>query len=46
MNGDLPLHIVHERASAIEGKLKARFGHATHVTLHMEPIKTLNETSE
>ncbi len=39
MDGALPLNIVHERATAIEHKLKERFGDTTHVTLHMEPIK-------
>ena len=39
MDGSLPLHIVHERATNIEHKLKERFGTKTHVTLHMEPIK-------
>ena len=39
MDGQLPLTIVHERATTIERKLKERFGEKTHVTLHMEPIK-------
>ena len=39
MDGQLPLHTVHERATTIEKKLKERFGVKTHVTLHMEPIK-------
>ena len=39
MDGDLPLHTVHEQASAIERKLKERFGPDTLVTLHMEPKK-------
>lgn len=39
MDGDLPLHTVHERASDIERKLKERFGAETHVTLHTEPTK-------
>jgi cation diffusion facilitator family transporter len=39
MDGQLPLTIVHERATAIERKLKERFGEKTHVTLHMEPVK-------
>ena len=38
MDGSLPLHIVHERATTIERKLKERFGNNTHVTLHMEPF--------
>ena len=39
MDGHLPLSQVHERATAIEHKLKERFGAKTHVTIHMEPIK-------
>ena len=39
MDGQLPLNIVHERATTIERKLKERFGPNTHVTLHMEPVK-------
>ena len=39
MDGQLPLTIVHERATTIERKLKERFGQKTHVTLHMEPVK-------
>lgn len=39
MDGQLPLNSVHERATAIEQKLKQRFGANTHVSLHMEPIK-------
>ena len=39
MDGSLPLVVVHERATAIERKLKKRFGGKTHVTIHMEPIK-------
>jgi cation diffusion facilitator family transporter len=39
MDGQLPLTIVHERATTIEHKLKERFGEKTHVTLHMEPVK-------
>ena len=39
MDGQLPLQDVHERATAIEHKLKERFGEKTHVTIHMEPIK-------
>ena len=39
MDGTLPLLAVHERATAIEHRLKQRFGDRTHVTIHMEPIK-------
>ena len=39
MDGSLPLETAHEQASAIERRLKARFGPETLVTLHMEPRK-------
>ena len=39
MDGDLPLREAHDRATAIEHRLKERFGATTHVSLHMEPIK-------
>lgn len=39
MDGDLPLRVVHDRATTIERKLKERFGQDTHVALHMEPVK-------
>ena len=39
MDGQLPLIVVHDRASAIERKLKERFGADTHVSLHMEPTR-------
>ena len=39
MDGNLPLSTVHDRASAIERRLKERFGSKTHITLHMEPLK-------
>ena len=39
MDGNLPLNVVHERATTIERKLKEHFGANTHVSLHMEPIK-------
>jgi len=41
MDGDLPLHVAHEQASAIERKLKERFGPETLVTIHMEPRKSI-----
>jgi cation diffusion facilitator family transporter len=40
MDGNPSLHEAHERATQIEQKLKARFGRHTHVTVHMEPVKT------
>ena len=39
MDGNLSLEAAHEHASAIESKLKERFGKDTLVTLHMEPRK-------
>lgn len=39
MNGDISLTEAHNRASAIERRLRERFGPQTHVTIHMEPIK-------
>ena len=39
MEGDLPLSAAHEQATAIERKLKERFGPETLVTIHMEPKK-------
>ena len=39
MDGDLSLREAHERATAIEHRLKEHFGASTHVSLHMEPIK-------
>ena len=42
MDGDLPLREAHDRATDIEHRLKERFGKTTHVSLHMEPIKTPN----
>lgn len=39
MDGNLTLHVVHDCASAIERRLKERFGSSTHVSIHMEPKK-------
>lgn len=39
MDGALPLSAAHEQATAIERKLKERFGPETLVTIHMEPKK-------
>lgn len=39
MDGDISLHEAHEKTSAIEKKLKDRFGQTTHITIHMEPTK-------
>ncbi len=39
MDGNLPLRVAHDRASAIERKLKERFGSSTHISIHTEPLK-------
>ena len=39
MDGNLPLREAHDSATAIENRLKERFGQMTHITLHVEPIK-------
>ena len=39
MDGSLSLNEAHEQATAIEQKLKQRFGDTTHVSIHMEPVK-------
>jgi len=43
MDGNLPLHRAHATASAIERKLKERFGEDTHVGIHVEPVKYVRE---
>ncbi len=37
--GDMPLSEAHERARSIERDLRAEYGSATHIMLHLEPIK-------
>ena len=39
MDGNVSLTAAHERATAIEQRLRERFGPQTHVTIHMEPVK-------
>ena len=39
MDGNLPLTEAHDRATAIEHRIRERFGPLTHVTIHMEPVK-------
>ena len=39
MKGDTTLREAHDRANAIEERIKERFGPQTHITLHMEPTK-------
>lgn len=46
MDGDMSLSQAHERATAIEQKLKDRFGGQTHVTIHMEPHKVKGEAKQ
>lgn len=39
LDGNMSLRAAHNRASAVERKLKERYGQQTHVTVHMEPVK-------
>ena len=39
MDGNTPLTTAHDRATAIEQRIRERFGSQTHVTIHMEPTK-------
>ena len=39
LSGTMSLHDAHEIVSAIERRLRERFGHGTLVTIHMEPLK-------
>ncbi len=39
MDGHLTLYEAHDKASAIEKKVKEMFGPDTHVGIHVEPIK-------
>ena len=39
MDGNTSLTVAHDRATAIEKRIRQRFGPQTHVTIHMEPIK-------
>lgn len=39
MDGNVPLTVAHDRATAIEQRIRQRFGPQTHVTIHMEPVK-------
>ena len=41
MDGNLPLSAAHDRATAIEQRIRDRFGSQTHVTIHMEPLKNV-----
>ncbi len=39
MDGSIPLLEAHQRATEVERKLKRKYGPATHVGIHVEPIK-------
>ena len=39
MDGNIPLYEAHCKATAVERKLKERFGPNTHIGIHTEPIK-------
>ncbi|MBR6457983.1 MAG: cation diffusion facilitator family transporter, partial [Bacteroidales bacterium] len=39
LRGDMPLHEAHTIISALEKRLRERFGSQTLVTIHMEPLK-------
>ena len=37
MDGDLPLHEAHEKASQVEELLRSHYGEETHIAVHVEP---------
>jgi cation diffusion facilitator family transporter len=39
LDGNMLLSEAHQKTTAIEHRLKERFGAQTHVTIHMEPVK-------
>ena len=41
LDGNMSLSEAHHKTTAIEHRLKERFGEQTHVTIHMEPVKNL-----
>lgn len=43
MPGDITLYESHQHATAIEKKLRDRFGPSTHIGLHVEPLKVNGE---
>lgn len=43
MDGNLPLSLVHDRASSIERAIRERFGSDTHVSVHMEPLTPITD---
>ena len=44
MDGHLTLYEAHAKASAIENKLKEKYGNETHVGIHVEPVKDADGT--
>lgn len=46
MPGNTPLTIAHKHASAIEQRLKQRFGDQTHINIHLEPTKVNGKYEE
>ena len=40
MDGRLTLYEAHDKASAIEQKLKEAYGAETHISIHVEPVKS------
>lgn len=44
MDGDMPLRIAHDHVSAIERKIRAAFGMQTHISIHLEPVKSPKAT--
>lgn len=39
MPGETSLYVAHRHATEIENRLKQRFGTATHISIHLEPVK-------
>lgn len=39
MDGSMPLYAAHEKATAIENKLKEAYGKGTYISIHVEPKK-------
>ncbi len=44
MDGRLTLYEAHAKASDIENRLKEKYGHETHVGIHVEPVKGADGT--
>ena len=43
-DGHLTMYEAHAKASAIENKLKEKYGNETHVGIHVEPVKDADGT--